>query len=57
MNIDDILDRKWNSLNQLKEHIEKSGDIKIHDFNGWSLSTNVGRFTLYDETVSLVDND
>ena len=55
MTVDKILDRKWYSLTQLKEQIEKSGEIKILDFNGSSLITSVGRFILYDEKVYLVD--
>jgi len=55
LTVDKILDRKWYSLTQLKEQIEKSGEIKILDFNGSSLITSVGRFILYDEKVYLVD--
>jgi hypothetical protein len=44
----DYTKRMWQSLNQLKERIEKDGKEKVVDFNGFELITNKRRFTLYD---------
>lgn len=55
--IEEIINRKWNSLNQLKDFIEQSNEIQVYDFNGWSLDTSVGSFRLSDGIVSIVDND
>lgn len=51
----DYTKRMWNSLTQLKEHINKDGKEKVIDFNGFELITNKRRFTLYDGMLFVED--
>jgi len=43
----DYTKRTWNSLSQLKDHIEKDGKEKVKDFIGHELITNKYRYGLY----------
>jgi hypothetical protein len=43
----DYTKRMWNSLTQLKEHIEKDGKEKVLAFDGFQLKTNKRTFKLY----------
>lgn len=41
-----IFDRKWDTLIQVKEYLEKNTNEKIKFFNGWQLVTNKGTYSI-----------
>ena len=43
---DKLLDRKWNSLSQLRDYFEKTGEETVVDFNGMQLVTKKYVYTL-----------
>jgi hypothetical protein len=43
---DKLLDRKWNSLSQLKDYFEKTEEETVVDFNGMQLITEQYVYTL-----------
>ena len=49
------LTRKWNSLYDLSEYLEKNGIEKIKNFDGASLLTNKRYYTLYQGELSYED--
>lgn len=40
------LTKKWNSLSDLKEYLERTKKETIIEFNGYSLTTNKGKYGL-----------
>ena len=49
-----VTNRKWNSLSQLMNYIEKNNKReKIIEFNGYELITNKHRYTLYQGQVNV----
>lgn len=45
-------DRKWNSLNDFKQFLERTKFESIKDFNGIYLRTNHGTYGLFDGQLS-----
>jgi hypothetical protein len=41
-----IFDRKWDTLIQFREYLEKNTNEKIESFNGWQLVTNKGTYSI-----------
>lgn len=41
-----IMERKWNSLRQLKDYFEKTNEEKVVDYDGASLTTKKYVYTL-----------
>lgn len=44
----DYTKRMWNSLSQLREHIERDDKERVLDFTGFELVTDKRKFRLYD---------
>lgn len=49
-----ILNRHWHSLSQLKEYLEKNTNVTIIEFKGWYLKTNQGTYYLTIDGLQLV---
>lgn len=49
----DYTHKRWNSLTDLKDKIEKDGKEKIVNFNGYKLITDKRVFGLYDGILSV----
>ncbi len=47
----DYTTRKWNSLSQLKDTIERDGKEQVISFNGYELVTKKWRYGLYDSIL------
>ena len=43
----DYTKRKWNSLLQVREAVERDGKEKVKAFNGYELTTNKNRYGLF----------
>ena len=48
---------KWNSLTQLKEHFERTGEEKVIEFNGAELKTTKFTYGLAFGQLSRRDNE
>lgn len=44
----DIMDRNWTNLGQLVTYFKNSGEEKVKDYDGLSVTTTKHRYTLYD---------
>lgn len=42
------MDRDWSNLGQLVTHFKNSGEEKVKDYDGLSVTTTKYRYTLYD---------
>lgn len=52
----DYTKKSWNSLTQLKEHIERDNKEKIVSFDGIKLVTNKRTYRLFDGQLTQVKN-
>jgi len=48
------LNRKWNSLSDLKDYFEKNKEETVLDFDGLSLTTNKGVYGLFNSHLSFM---
>jgi len=46
---------KWNSLSELKTHLEKDTNEKVIHFDGYQLVTETTRYGLYNGEISISD--
>lgn len=46
---------KWNSLNELKNHLERETKEKVVHFDGYQLVTETTRYGLYNGEISISD--
>ena len=46
---------KWNSLSELKTHLEKDTNEKVIYFDGYQLVTETTRYGLYNGEISISD--
>ena len=44
----DVIDQTWDSLTSLKKHFENTGQERVKEFDGYSLTTSKHVYTLYD---------
>jgi len=50
--MDDYLEKKWNSLTDFKEFLEKNKLEEILDFSGYQLVTNKRVYSLYNSKLA-----
>lgn len=50
--MDDYLEKKWNSLTDFKQFLERNKLEKILDFSGYQLVTNKRVYTLCDNRLA-----
>jgi len=48
----DYTKRSWNSLSQLREHLDRDGKEKVKEFNGFELITNKNRYGLFQGAIT-----
>lgn len=50
------IDRKWNSLSELRDHIDMNvDDENVVSFDGFELVTDIFRYRLFDSQLTILD--
>lgn len=52
------IDRRWNSLSDLRDHINQHvDDENVVDFDGFELITDIFRYRLFDGNLTILELD